>query len=230
MWWQPAHFLPLQNLAFFLCLLDEPYIAPEDSTKISPWEDHLKRFTTASQFALLFVSLFTSGWPQQQLRCSSGFGNGWVRIQLHFRYLSLFTKADKKPDEPLFSGIRCNRVCNTIDLPNNHPMGHFTMQEARYSVALCALRGRDWPPFLVLTLFDGQENPRLMNLINEESWKSSKIISNKCYPGVAVFQLVLNNILYSWSRAWQATLDSLDTVLQTMVSCHQFLLCMSYSS
>jgi len=185
-------------------------------------------FTTPSQFALLFVKLFTSGWPQQQLQASSRYANDWIRIHQHFRYLSIVS--DKKLDESFCSGIRCHRVRDTISSPNNYPKGQFTIQECRYSVALSARNGPVMPPFVVLTLFDGQENPRLISLVKSEAWELQKMTSSKRYTGVAVFQLVLSGILYRWSGQWHATLNSLDADLQTEVSCHQPLPCMLYWS
>jgi len=143
----------LPDLAFFLYQLDEPYIVSDDASDISRRKDYLMTFTTPSQFALLFVKLFTSGWPQQQLQASSRYANDWIRIHQHFRYLSIVS--DKKLDEPFCSGIRCHRVRDTISSPNNYPKGQFTIQECRYSVALSARNGPVMPPFVVLTLFDG---------------------------------------------------------------------------
>ena len=137
-----------------------------DSPSSRAWENHLMSFTRPSQFALFFMRAFTSGWPQQQVGAQAAYGQDWIRIQKHFCYLSF--SSDKTQQEPPISGIRCNRVHDIVSLPSSHPTRQFALRECRYSIALSARIGT-MMPFVVVTLFDGQENRPLRTELGRES-------------------------------------------------------------
>jgi hypothetical protein len=150
-------------------------------------------------------------------------GFRWPYMHYHFliRHFALEGEVPdpkKKPKKPdCLDGICCYRETGTFSALEDKSL---TFVEHRTWIAIKTTSERagvgDRPYYMAILLSDSKVSLSSKNQV----WEESNLFPCGGGTGIALFQLMVWDVLRQWSIEWNETLDAIDNVLRVTVSQH----------